>query len=282
MTLTHGSLFSGIGGFDLGFERAGIKTVFQVEANDFCRKILRRRFPGVRQLLDVQDVYRFAHEYPACECCGEEPWCERHGQHFGECGCIGCSQWDDEIGRIDILSGGDPCQENANARRATDTTTAPSLGHEFIRIVEHIRPRIVVRENPSAVRSDAPWPWWRFRAELERLGYAVLPFRLRACCIGADIRRDRLFLLGELQESKRQGLEGDEREIMARANQGRQDADIARSNRWSAAPRICGSTPRIPNRVDRLRTLGNCVVPQIAEWIGKRIITSAFGETDQE
>lgn len=64
--LTHGSLFSGIGGFDLGFERAGITTVFQVEANDFCRKILRRRFPGVRQILDVQDVYRFAHEYPAC------------------------------------------------------------------------------------------------------------------------------------------------------------------------------------------------------------------------
>jgi DNA (cytosine-5)-methyltransferase 1 len=268
--LTHGSLFSGIGGFDLGFQRAGIETRFQVENDSFCRGLLEQRFPDARRISDIRDVYRFSHEYPPCECCGEEPWCERHGMHFGECACIGCSQWDDEIGPVDIISGGDPCQENSNARRAGENRS-PSLGAEFLRVVELLRPRIVVRENPTAVRADAPWPWWRFRAELERLGYGVLPFRFRACCAGADFRRDRLFLLGELQKPECERLEGNEREIMARAEAGRHDANTSRPNRWSSTPRICRRADGIPHRMDRLKSLGNSVVPAIAQWIGERI-----------
>lgn len=236
--LTHGSLFTGIGGFDLGFERAGIATKWQVEINDFCVRVLERHFPNARRFRDVRE----------CD--------------------------DGNLDAVDVISGGDPCQENANARRATETTTAPSLGAEFIRVVERLRPRIVVRENPAAVRADAPWPWFRFRAELERLGYTVLPFRLRACCVGADIRRDRLFLLGELQKPKCTGLEGNEREVVAGTNDRRQDADAPGPDRWSATPRICGSTPRIPDRMDRLKSLGNCVLPAIAEWIGHRIVAA--------
>jgi DNA (cytosine-5)-methyltransferase 1 len=233
--LTCGSLFTGIGGFDLGFEKAGIKILWQVEINEYYRRVLARHFPGVQRFSDIHD-----------------------------CGAANLAQ-------VDIICGGDPCQENSNARRA-GSIRAPSLGGEFLRVVAELRPRIVVRENPAAVRADAPWPWWRFRCQLESLGYAVLPFRLRACCIGADIRRDRLFLLAELQKPECQGLERHEREELARASEGRYDSDAAGSDRWSAPPRICGATDRVAHRVERLRSLGNAVVPRVAQWIGAQIV----------
>jgi DNA (cytosine-5)-methyltransferase 1 len=235
--LTHGSLFTGIGGFDLGFERAGFKTVWQVEINPYCRQVLERHWPHVRRFADIRDF----------------------GERF-------------LLERPDIITGGDPCQENSNARQSADTIS-PSLGSEFIKVVDVLRPRFVLRENPSVTRSDAPWPWWRFRSELERLGYAVLPFEFRACCIGADHKRERLFLLAELQDTNLAGLEGDEREILEGTN-GRQGhkADLSGPARWSAAPRICGRDSRIPARTHRLRSLGNAVVPQIAQWIAERIL----------
>lgn len=275
MGLAFGSLFTGIGGMDLGFERAGMKCRWQVEINPFCQKILASRWPGVRRYDDVEKFCRRVYD---CEPEDEEGYviCPRCNVEFGECDCIGTDQLLDECGPVDLVCGGDPCQENSNARRTADTR-CPSLGGEFIRIVDELRPRLVVRENPATVRRDAPWPWWRFRGELERLGYAVLPFRYRACCAGADFRRERLFLLAELQGTEREGLERHVSEIVARAGSWRQDANASGPNRWSAAPRVCGKSPRIPNRVDRLRGLGNSVVPAVAEWIGRRIIAASQG-----
>ena len=268
--MTFGSLFAGIGGFDLGFERAGLECRWQVEINPFCLRVLEKHWPSVPRF---NDVTKFCRRIYDCEPENEEGevWCPRCDAEFGECECIGTDQLLDECGPVDVICGCDPCQENSNARRTADTRS-PSLGAEFIRIVDELRPRIVVRENPATVRADAPWPWWRFRSELERLGYAVLPFRLRACCIGADFRRERLFLLAELQGAERAGLEGNVREVVARADDGRQDAHAAGPDRWSAAPRICRGADRIPSKVDRLKGLGNAVVPQIAQWIGRRLI----------
>ena len=236
MVLTHGSLFAGIGGIDLGFERAGIKTIWQVEIDEYCRRVLARHFPAAQRFDDVRTS----------------------GKH--------------NLAPVDIITGGDPCQENSNARQSADTRS-PSLGGEFIRIVDELRPRIVLRENPSVTRADAPWPWQRFRAELERLGYAVLPFEFRACCIGADHKRERLCLLATLSHAYGSGLEGNEREELARTDGWqRPDTDIGGPSRWSATPRICGRANGIPRKVDRLRGLGNAIVPQIAEWIGRRIV----------
>lgn len=251
MGLTHGSLFAGIGGFDLGFERAGIRTVWQVEIDPYCRRVLEKHFPSARRYEDVRKVHAF-----------------NYGYFCGGFECENC------LHRVDIITGGDPCQENSNARRAHDTVS-PSLGAEFIRIVAESRPRFVLRENPSVVRSDAPWPWWRFRSELEQLGYSVLPFEFRACCVGADHKRERLLLLAEIQNANSTRLEGNEREILEGKN-GRKGhgTDIGGPNRWSSSPRICRKADGIRNRVDRLRGLGNAIVPQIAEWIGSRIVAA--------
>lgn len=232
---TVGSLFSGIGGIDLGFEKAGFRIVWQVEKNVYCRKLLRKSFPDAsRRVTDV----RFA------------------GAR--------------NLFPVDIIAGGDPCQENSNARRAHETVS-PSLGNQFIRIVDELRPRIVLRENPSAIRSDAPWPWFRFRDALERLGYAVLPFRLRACCAGGDHERERLFLLAELQNANIPRLEGYERKELARQIQRGCDANSTRPDRRHSPPRICGKSDGIPYRMDRLKGIGNAVAPDVAEFIAQRV-----------
>jgi len=234
--ITVVSLFAGIGGFDLGLERAGMQVKWQVEIDPFCRAVLAKHWPEVKRYEDVRTVRS-------------------------------------ELEPVDLVVGGDPCQRNSNAWRHGDGD--PSLGLQFLRVVDSLRPRLVLRENPTAVRRDAPWPWHRFKTALEQFGYAVVPFRVRSCCVGADYRRDRLFLLAEHASAQRPRLEGDEREILARTDEGRQDANVTGSDRWYAAPRICRGADGIPHRVDRCRVLGNAVVPDIAEFIGSRLMAAA-------
>lgn len=263
------SLFAGIGGMDLGLERSGMQCVAQVEIDGYCRKVLTKHWPEVPKYADVTKFCRRIYD---CE--PEDEWgnvlCPRCEIEFGECECVGTDELTDTVGFPDLIAGGDPCQRNSNAWRHGGG--AESLGGEFIRIVDELRPRFVLRENPSVVRKDAPWTWWRFRAELERLDYAVLPFRYRACCSGADHRRERLFLLAELQDTNRPRLERNELPQVAGARSGRQYPDLTRPDRWSAAPRICGKADGISRRMDRLKGLGNAVVPAVAEHIGRCIM----------
>lgn len=226
MALTFGSLFAGVDGFGLGFERAGLKCKWQVEINEFCRQVLSKHWP-------VPEV---------------------HGHS--------------ELEPVDVVIGGDPCQRNSAAGNSGDE----SLGGEFVRIVDALRPRVVVRENPSHIRKDAPWPWWRMRSAFESLGYAVLPFRLRACCFGAFHQRERVFLLAELADANRNGLEGWEEETEARHTV--QPARRVHAGDWLAVSASRGLRGRrgFPNYVDRIRGIGNSVYPAVAQWIGERIV----------
>ena len=276
--MTFGSLFTGIGGLDLGLERAGMRCLWQVERNPYCLQVLARHWPDVRR---AADVVKFARRGFDCEPLDEEtremkcPRCstDDYAVQFGDCDCVGTDEIldTDEWGLPDLLVGGDACQSHSNAGRAADAREA-SLGGEFIRIVDELRPRLVLRENPAAVRRDAAWPWQRFRAALEACGYAVLPFRLRACCVGADHRRDRLFLLASLPDANSEGLERHVREEVARTDEGRHNADATGPARGHAAPRVCGKHHGIRHRMERLRGLGNAVDVGVAEWIGRQII----------
>lgn len=286
--LTFGSLFAGIGGFDLGFERAGMRCEWQVELNPYCRRVLKRRFPLTWKWDDVRT-------FPP------DP----------------SDEWPLNS-EVDVIVGGDPCQGNSNAGSVWKKQH-PDLGREFVRVVDVLRPRIVVRENPYPSRPDAPWTWWRMRSELERLGYAVLPFRLRSCCLGAHHRRDRVFLLGELADAHRladavQGrgpATGTPREVRGEVREQRVRADAGavvcgavgadtdgirlegidgqgepprhsrgecrggvRGERLDGVPtpRVCRSRNEVPNLVDRVTALGNSIDPIVAEWIGRRIV----------
>lgn len=267
MVITGGSLFTGWGLFDLGMEQAGIRVKWQVEINKHARQHLERRWPGVKRYSDVR-------EFPP--------------------------RWSGPPGRnpfrVDVLFGGDPCQENSGARVGRGLSQA-SLGGEFVAIVEALRPRVVVRENPTRVRPDAPWPWWRFRDALERLGYTVLPFRLRACCFGADHQRDRLFLLAEDANSDLKPFWLSGRCPTAGTPETVQGAEWQRQRVWPDAGAVVrderrGNEPRdgrandgSSRRVDiaRLKGLGNGVYVDAARWIGKRIVEAwELGEGTSE
>lgn len=116
MTLTVGSLFSGIGGLELGLERAGMRTVWQVEQNEYCRKVLAKHWPDVQRFIDVREVG--AHNLPP----------------------------------VDLICGGFPCQDISNAGTMEGLAGERSgLWSEYARIVRELRPRYVVVENVSAL-----------------------------------------------------------------------------------------------------------------------------------
>lgn len=249
--LRVGSLFSGCGGMDLGLEQAGLTCVFQVEIDPHARAVLAHHWPDVHRHDDI----RTFPPGPAAE------WA------------------------CDILVGGDPCQENSRAR-VTAGTRAPSLGAEFLRVIDALRPRLVLRENPTRVRADAPWPWWRFRNELEDRGYAVLPFRLRSCCFGADHQRDRLFLLAEQADAIGEPVRVSGCGTDAGAPRAPKAAVRERERvRPDAEPVVCGrghhahagdggGDARIPSRLDRLRMLGNAVDVRVARYIGTSLLAA--------
>lgn len=228
--MTFGSLFSGLGGMDLGLTRAGMECIWQCEKDRWSRSILEQHWPDIIRYEDVRTL---------------------DGSR---------------VRRPDLLCGGDPCQGNSKARGRRVADGDGPADH-FIRLAGEIRPDLVLRENPSSTRRDAPWPWWRFRSELGRPGYAVLPFRLRACCLGADHQRDRLFLLAALPDAVCPGLEGEDTAIV-------EYRDPAGCDRRRPAPRICRRTDGISRRMDRLRGPGNAVHPDVAEYIGRLILHS--------
>lgn len=309
MTLTFGSLFAGIGGFDLGLERAGMVCKWQVEIDEYARRVLAKHWPVVRRHDDVRTFP------PSCGLCFQ---CAGKSGEAAGAGCA-CAARD---WSVDLIAGGDPCQENSRAR-ITPGTRAPSLGAEFVRVVAALRPLLVLRENPSRIRRNAPWPWWRFRDSLEELGYLVLPLRVRSCCLGAFHQRERLFVLGAMPDSDErwlrlrgraatdgtpQGGEGTDGErqrlrpdvravgggdalhasrerlawldgegVETEHAGGTVGGDVRPERRDDGlpAPQICRSRHEVPYFVDRIRGLGNAVDPVVAEWIGRRILASS-------
>lgn len=157
--MTIGSLFSGIGGLELGLERAGFGPVlWQVEANAFCRRVLKKHWPDAERFPDVR---KFA--APAT---------------------------------VDIVCGGFPCQDISSANtgasgRAGLDGERSGLWTEFARVVHECRPRWVVVENSPA------WERWvpRVRSDFAALGYGTVPLLLSAGFVGAPHSRPRGFVV---------------------------------------------------------------------------------------
>jgi len=242
--LTVGSLFSGIGGLDLGLERAGMRVQWQCEKNSHCRRVLRRHWTMSWIFKDVTTIL-------------SDPQFE-------------------SLPKVDLICGGDPCQENSKAR-CNGSCSQRSLGQEFIEIVRCVRPNLVLRENPSVVRKDAPWPWFRFRSELENLGYGVVPFRLRSCCVGGEHRRERLFLFGSLQDAN-----GDRLQTYAKRTKldkkavGGESRSIAGSDRGRTPPRILGRSYGTAENMERIKALGNMVDVRQSTFVGEVIMEWAY------
>ncbi len=155
--LTMGSLFAGIGGFDLGFERAGFKTVWQVEINEYCRKVLARHFPDAERYADIR-----------------------------ECGVH-------NLKPVDVICGGFPCQDISNAGlRAGIDGERSGLWREMHRIISELRPRYVVVENVAALLGRGIS---RVLGDLSEIGYDAEWQVISAADVGAPHLRERIWIM---------------------------------------------------------------------------------------
>src|SRR3990167_3261466 len=157
MTLTFGSLFSGIGGIDLGLERAGMRCAWQVEIDDYCQRVLAKHWPDVPRFRDVREV----------------------GAH--------------NLAHVDLIAGGFPCQDLAQGGKSVGIEGSRSgLWSEFARIIRELRPRFVFVENVPGLLVRG---MGRVLGDLASCGYDAEWQSIPAAAVGAPHIRERVFIL---------------------------------------------------------------------------------------
>ncbi len=166
--MKHGSLFSGVGGFDLAAEWMGWENVFHCEWNDFGKKVLKYYWPKAISYDDITKTDFTVHR-----------------------------------GEIDILTGGFPCQPYSMAGKRKGTEDDRHLWPEMLRAIREIQPTWIVGENVSGlVNWNGGMVFNEVQADLEAAGYEVTPFLLPACGVNAPHKRERVWFVGYNKDNK--------------------------------------------------------------------------------
>lgn len=230
--MTVGSLFAGIGGLDLGAERAGFDVIWQCEKDDYCTKVLNKHWPNTPVYNDVQTLYTDD---------GADPR------------------------QPDILCGGFPCQDISLAGKAAGLDGERSgLWWEFYWLIRKVRPQYAVVENVPAITHRG---LKAILGSLAEIGYDAEWQTISAEAFGAPHLRERFFLVAYPNckvppkpripwERWRKPRDGSMRPFV------RGDA-----NHWDIEPDVGKLADGVPGQVDRLKALGNAVVPQVAEFV---------------
>jgi len=263
--LTHFSLFSGIGGIDLAAEWAGFTTVGQVEWADYPTKVLEKHWPNVPRWRDIRELTY-------------DKFVERTG-----------------LRTVDLISGGFPCQPFSVAGKQKGKRDDRYLWPEMLRVIREIKPTWVLGENvPGILRIAGK----TVCEDLEREGYAVTVFNFEAAAVGAPHRRDRVFFVAHSNDLRLQEHEicksaifeqpgqdvADTERVYVQGQHNRQEQGQFRGScrravesrlgrvvdgiscwldgYWRVEPDIPRIATGVKNRVDRLKCLGNAVVPQ--------------------
>ena len=251
--MKFGSLFSGIGGFDLAFERAGMECAWQCEIDPKAQEVLKRHW-SVPIIEDVRNVTR------------------------------------DTVESVDLICGGFPCQDVslAGERLGLDGKRS-TLWSEFSRIICEFKPRWVVVENVRGLLSANNGQFFgNILRDLSRSGYDAEWKIIRASDFGAPHQRERIWIVaypngtigfdGILQTGRNTSEEqrkacfwgADWRKFTVES---RPAAILQRFTETTLGQSpLVRMDDGIPAIVDRLHQLGNAVVPQVAEWIGRRIV----------
>ena len=285
--MAFGSLFTGIGGLDLGLEQAGMECAWQIEWDDYCNKVLEKHWPNIRRYRDVKD-------------------CGKHN-----------------LESVDLICGGFPCQPVSTAGKRKGKEDERWLWPEFLRIIRELRPRWVLVENvPGLLSIDSGGLFGGILRDLAQSGYDAEWDCIPAAAVGAPHLRYRIFVvaypkavrwssifrdesyrvlssvyansdgsrfqIGQKRNSEKEintsdggsqrtnpsGFRDDMAHTKCKRLEGTRIFGAAphRDEWWSVEPDVGRVAHGVPSRVDRLRCLGNAVVPQIAKWIGDRII----------
>jgi DNA (cytosine-5)-methyltransferase 1 len=289
-------LFSGIGGFSLGLERAGMETIAFCEFDEHAQKVLRKHWPDVPIYDDVRTLNGY-----------------------------------DYRGTVDVVCGGFPCQDLSTAgKRIGFDGERSSLYGEMLRIIGECMPRYAIFENVTGLISGDKGKWFaKFLYDLAKIGFDAEWHCITASDIGAHHHRDRVWVIaypnlhgerklwdGETLHNQQQhnqtqkygrelindGINGNSQTQVAHASRTRSEVGLAeqgirqegyarisvhlsneirRARResgmegWSIEPELGRLAHGVPNRSHRLKQLGNAVVPQIPEAIGRAIMEVA-------
>ncbi|MFN3075873.1 MAG: DNA cytosine methyltransferase [Alphaproteobacteria bacterium] len=255
-------LFSGIGGFSFGLERAGFRTAAFCEISPFCRRVLAKHWPEVPIYDDIRALT---------------------ADRLANNGII-----------VDVICGGFPCQDISVAgRRAGIDGRRSGLWREYARLVDELRPSVILVENVPGLLTDG---LGRVLGDLAALGYDAEWHCIPAAAIGAPHIRDRVWIVaypgrqqheGNCASLRWKGTEEFPRPSLAdtdgaglevRLRLSRHDvaefAATVGASWWLAEPDVDRVAHGVPKRVDRIAALGNAVVPQIVEMIGRAILAA--------
>jgi DNA (cytosine-5)-methyltransferase 1 len=242
-------LFSGIGGFSLGLERTGgFKTVAFCEIEPYARRVLAKHWPEVPVYDDVRRVTA-----------------------DGLCA--------DGIG-VDFICGGFPCQDISIAGLGAGIEGARSgLWAEFSRLIGELRPSFVIVENVAALLFRG---LGRVLGDLAALGYDAEWHCIPASCAGLPQERDRIWIVAypmqlrmeRLVKGANFGADGQgRRKGSSTSVQHVSKFALVGTDRFPK-PLLCGMDERVPHWMDRVAAVGNAVVPQIPEMIGRAILAA--------
>ena len=284
--MTHASLFSGIGGFDLAAEWMGWENLFHCEWNPFGQRVLKHHFPNSISYNDITKTDFSIHR-----------------------------------GQVDILTGGFPCQPYSSAGKRLGNEDERHLWPQMLRTIQEVQPRWVVGENVlGLVNWNGGMVFEEVQTDLEAKGYEVQAYVLPACAKNAPHRRDRVWFVAysKLHQNKYSndgGSKQKKRNIWGE-NKGNvsnaffNNGDVTNTNKvgfptemenrelggefgftkcyernmWDSFPTqspICGGDDGIPTELDSislskyrkesLMAYGNAIVPQVAYEIFKAI-----------
>ncbi len=267
-----GSLFSGIGGFDLGLERAGFEISWQVEIDEYCRQVLKKHWPAVPCHYDIRSI-----------------------------------DWE-FIQPVDLICGGFPCQPVSCAGKRRGADDERYLWPEVVRCLSVLRPTWFLGENvPGLLHLGIE----QVCADLEALGYQVAVLGIPACAVDAPHLRQRVWIVAHARCQQRYQIwaepstpqpqadiydqrccenvadaNTERRHGRAREQRERRGRQLENVSRWLAEPAmgelvngVSGRLVRFGGRVvqsaahrkEKLKGLGNAIVPQIAEALGRMI-----------
>jgi DNA (cytosine-5)-methyltransferase 1 len=234
---THLDLFSGIGGFALAAGWAGFETVGFCDNEPYAQAVLKKHWPDVPIHGDIKALDGTAYR------------------------------------GVTLLTGGFPCQPFSCAGKQRGKYDDRYLWPQMLRVIQEARPDWIIGENVAGIINLG---LEKACSDLEGIGYEVQSIVIPACAIGAQHRRDRVWIIANTN-SIRQNLR--KKTIDKKEKQRTQNIIercsfreiLDRWEGWESTSYICRSNDGIPNRVDRLKGLGNSIVPQVAYQIIKGI-----------
>lgn len=296
--LVHIDLCAGIAGFTLAAEAAGFETILFVEKDAYCQKVLRKHYPAVPVVEDIRNVKKIKEVVANAISRSGYPGTKRMGWEKRTDIDRRCERATMVRPTI-LVTAGFPCQPFSVAGKREGEADNRYLWPETLAVIEAIKPRWILLENVAGIINLA---LDTVLSDLEDADYSYETLIIPACAVNAPHRRDRVWIVahsesrrnsrgpkeirrpkcgqglplspesnqpGTIPNASRKGLQ--RQRTKHKLREVSTEAEIAGRSWWAVEPQLGRVAHGIPHRVDRLKCLGNAIVPEVAYRIIKKV-----------